>query len=173
MHIPQQEQFAPADETEEEREQREQETYLHARFHKQERHYNDSYNPNRVKTQNFVYLAAADCEVDLARPTILPNTGIDSVSPPEPPKAKPDTGQFTFDMLKKRRKKRQADMSWIKNKILTQQDHVRKLEFVEISPWHPQENYCYIVPYDLRLDELYIRPTKNVFHAPYPPYSPY
>ena len=134
MHIPQQEQFAPADETEEEREQREQETYLPVRFHNQERHYNDSYNPNMVKTQNFVYPAAADCEVDLARPTILLNTGIDSVSPPEPPKAKPDTGQFTFDTLKKRRKKRQADKSWMKNKILTQQNHVRKLEFVEISP---------------------------------------
>ena len=38
---------------------------------------------------------------------------------------------------------------------------------------HPLENYCYSVPYALRLDGLYIRPTKNVFHASYSPYSPY
>ena len=53
-----QEQLAPAGETEEEREQREEEIYLHARLHKQERCYNDYYNP-RLKTQNFVYPSAA------------------------------------------------------------------------------------------------------------------
>ena len=73
-------------------------------------------------------------EVDPARPTILLNTGVGGVSPPVPPKAKQDTRQFTFDAIKKRRKKRQADKSWMKNKILTQQNHVRKLEFVEINP---------------------------------------
>ena len=39
--------------------------------------------------------------------------------------------------------------------------------------WHPLENYCYSVPYALRLDELHILPIKNVFHASYTPYSPY
>ena len=90
---------------------------------KEEQRYNDSYNP-KLKTQNFVYPSAADCEVDPARPTILLNTGVSCVSPPKPPKAKADTGQLTFDTIKKRHKKRLADKSWIKNSILTQRDHV-------------------------------------------------
>ena len=130
--IPSEEQFAPAGETEEEREQREQETYLHARFYKEEQRYNDSYNP-KLKTQNFVYPSAADCKVDPARPTIMLNTGVDIISPPAPPKAKPAI--MSFDTIKKRRRKRLADKTWIKDSILTQRDHVCKLvEFVEINP---------------------------------------
>ena len=34
-----------------------------------------------------------------------------------------------------------ARWPWIKNKILTQQDHVRKLEFVDISPNKLLEKY--------------------------------
>ena len=128
--LPRDEQFAPAGETEEEREQREQETYLHARFYKEEQRYNDSYNP-KLKTQNFVYPSAADCKVDPARPTIMLNTGVDIISPPAPPKAKPAI--MSFDTIKKRRRKRLADKTWIKDSILTQRDHVRKLEFVEIQ----------------------------------------
>ena len=89
-------QMAPAGETEEQRKEREEATYRHARFYTEEQHFNDQYNP-KLMTQNSVYPSAADMVVDPAQPTILLDTGVSSISPPAPPKAKPDTGQFTFD----------------------------------------------------------------------------
>ena len=71
--------------------------YRHARFVKQEQRFNDYYNPNKKK-ENFIYPSAAQAKVDPARPTVLLHTGVGSISPPRPPKVKPEIGKFTFDI---------------------------------------------------------------------------
>ena len=44
---------------------------------------------------------------------------------------------------------------------------------ISLSSYEPSLGPVSSVPYALRLDGVYIRPIKNVFHASYSPYSPY
>ena len=63
------------------------------------------------------------------------HTGVGSISLARSPKAKPNKGEFTFDTIKKRRLWRQKHgLSWVKKRILTQQDKLPKVELAEISP---------------------------------------
>ena len=60
-------------------------------------------------------------------------------------------------------------MSWIKNKILTQQNHVRKLEFVEVSPKNKDKllaKYKSAFEKDQKkYDELFQYEAKKVVHT--------
>ncbi len=134
--------FGPAGETAEQREEREAAMYLHARHEKLERRYNNSYNP-KYQTQNFVYPSAGDSKVDPARPIAMKQKAMRAfpfINTPKPAKAKP--APMSFDTIKRLRLKRRADMTWIKDSILTDDQLVKenaKLEFLEISPEHKDE----------------------------------
>ena len=76
---------------------------------------------------------------------------------------------MSFDTIKMQRRKRLANKTWIKDSILTQRDHVRKLEFVEINPKNKDkllEKYKTSFEKDQKkCDKLFEYESKKVVHT--------